>query len=130
MFASGSPRISVAVLSEDRLFSDALGQFLSDQRDFTVTAYDPAAEPSLSRLSISEATVKVHLSRIFQKLDQPARDAELERHIAEYERKLREQLLHEHEIAELAAQQREMIRTKRFLPIINSPGVSDAVVSN
>ena len=46
----------------------------------------------------------------------------VERQIAEYEQKLRDQLLREHEFAELAAAQREQAATKRFLPVIGGAG--------
>src|SRR5262249_9216657 len=54
------------------------------------------------------------------------RNEEVERQIAEYEKKLREQLLREHEFAELAAAQHEQAATKRFLPVI-APGAGEAV---
>jgi len=54
-------------------------------------------------------------------MNEPARNEEVERQIAEYERKLREQLMHEQELAQLAAEQRELAKTMRFLPIA-APG--------
>ncbi|HWW83838.1 MAG TPA: BadF/BadG/BcrA/BcrD ATPase family protein [Vicinamibacterales bacterium] len=47
-------------------------------------------------------------------------DAEIERQIAEYERKLREQLVRDYELAEVAARQRDQIDPKRFLPMAGS----------
>ncbi len=45
---------------------------------------------------------------------------EIERQMAEYEERLREQLLREHENAELLERHQEAIATKTFLPVIGS----------
>ena len=50
-------------------------------------------------------------------MNKPQRDEEIERQIAEYEQKLREQLLREQEFAELAAEQRRKAAPVRLLPM-------------
>ena len=51
-------------------------------------------------------------------MNRPEAREEIEEQIAEYEKKLREQLLREDQFAELAARQQEVIDTKRFLPLV------------
>jgi predicted nucleotide-binding protein (sugar kinase/HSP70/actin superfamily) len=67
-------------------------------------------------IKIRVETIHYFLKRYTEHMNKP-HSAEVEQQIAEYERKLREQLLREHQLAELAAQQRELADTKRFLPM-------------
>ena len=53
-------------------------------------------------------------------MNEPVRDPEIERQIAEYERRLREQLLSEQSFAELASQQHERPSTTRLLPMLGA----------
>ena len=76
-------------------------------------------------IKIRVETIHYFLKRYVEQMNAPARDEEVERQIAEYERKLREQLLREHEFAELAAEQRERIDAKKFLPMAG-PGAGAA----
>jgi predicted CoA-substrate-specific enzyme activase len=69
-------------------------------------------------IKIRVETIHYFLKRYVEHMNAPARDEELERQIAEYERTLREQLLREHELAELAAEQRARVDTSRFLPML------------
>jgi predicted CoA-substrate-specific enzyme activase len=68
-------------------------------------------------IKIRVETIHYFLKRYVERMNAPARNEEVERQIAEYERKLREQLLREHELAALAASQKEHARAKRFLPM-------------
>src|SRR5581483_2629121 len=68
-------------------------------------------------IKIRVETIHYFLKRYVERMNQPAADPELERRVAEYERKLREQLYREHELAALAADQQRVARTKRFLPM-------------
>jgi predicted nucleotide-binding protein (sugar kinase/HSP70/actin superfamily) len=68
-------------------------------------------------IKIRVETIHYFLKRYLERMNEPARNEEVERQIAEYERKLREQLFREHELAELAAEQRELAKTKKFLPM-------------
>ena len=52
---------------------------------------------------------------------------DVERQIADYERRLREQLVRESELAALAAEQREFARAKKFLPVVGPSGVLDGL---
>jgi predicted nucleotide-binding protein (sugar kinase/HSP70/actin superfamily) len=72
-------------------------------------------------IKIRVETIHYFLKRYVEHMNEPARNEDVERQIAEYERKLREQLLREHELAALAAEQRELARTKRFLPMLGGP---------
>ena len=76
-------------------------------------------------IKIRVETIHYFLKRYVEQMNAPARDEEVERQIAEYERKLREQLLREHEFAELAAEQRERLDAKKFLPMAG-PGAGAA----
>jgi hypothetical protein len=69
-------------------------------------------------IKIRVETIHYFLKRYIEVMNAPERNEEVERQIAEYEKKLREQLMGEQEFAELAAAQREHMATKRFLPII------------
>src|SRR5581483_4409423 len=74
-------------------------------------------------IKIRVETIHYFLKRYVERMREPERDdPELARQIAEYERTLREQLLRESELAELAAVQREHARTKRFLPMLGQAG--------
>jgi predicted nucleotide-binding protein (sugar kinase/HSP70/actin superfamily) len=68
-------------------------------------------------IKIRVETIHYFLKRYIEVMNQPERNEEVERQIAEYEQKLREQLMREHEFAELAAAQHEQASTKRFLPM-------------
>jgi predicted CoA-substrate-specific enzyme activase len=57
-------------------------------------------------IRIRVETIHYFLKRYVERMNEPQVNEEIERQIAEYERKLREQLLREHEFAELAARQR------------------------
>ena len=59
-------------------------------------------------------------------MNEPERNADVERQIAAYERRLREQLFREQELAELAAQQRVHAQTTRFLPMLGGNDASQA----
>src|SRR5215470_12548744 len=59
-------------------------------------------------IKIRVETIHYFLKRYIEVMNEPARNDEIERQIAAYERKLREQLLHEQELAELSAAQREV----------------------
>ena len=73
-------------------------------------------------IRIRVETIHYFLKRFVEHMNAPARNAEVERQVAEYERTLREQLLREHRLAELAAAQRDYARTKRFLPMLGGAG--------
>jgi predicted nucleotide-binding protein (sugar kinase/HSP70/actin superfamily) len=73
-------------------------------------------------IKIRVETIHYFLKRYAEHMNRPP-DDEIERQIAEYERKLREQLLREHEFAELASRQADDAATKRFLPVL-SPGAA------
>ena len=73
-------------------------------------------------IKIRVETIHYFLKRYAEDMNRPVRNEEVERQIAEYERKLREQLLKEQEFAELAAEQREFAATKRFLPMVPPSG--------
>ncbi len=75
-------------------------------------------------IKIRVETIHYFLKRYIEHMNAPVRNEEVERQIAEYERRLREQLLKEHELAELAARQREHARKKRFLPVVGGPGAA------
>jgi activator of 2-hydroxyglutaryl-CoA dehydratase/predicted nucleotide-binding protein (sugar kinase/HSP70/actin superfamily) len=73
-------------------------------------------------IKIRVETIHYFLKRYIEVMNKPERNEEVERQIAEYEKKLREQLIREHEFAELAAAQHEQAATKRFLPVIGNGG--------
>jgi predicted nucleotide-binding protein (sugar kinase/HSP70/actin superfamily) len=68
-------------------------------------------------IKIRVETIHYFLKRYAEHMNEPARNADVERQIAAYERRLREQLFREQELAELAAQQRADAQTTRFLPM-------------
>jgi predicted CoA-substrate-specific enzyme activase len=68
-------------------------------------------------IRIRVETIHYFLKRYVERMNEPQVNEEIERQIAEYERKLREQLLREHEFAELAARQREHLAAHRLLPM-------------
>src|SRR5262245_60991439 len=81
-------------------------------------------------IKIRVETIHYFLKRYLDRMHEPARTENEERQIAEYERRLREQLLREQRLAELAAGQREVAKTKRFLPMAgNNDGARHAVLS-
>jgi predicted nucleotide-binding protein (sugar kinase/HSP70/actin superfamily) len=69
-------------------------------------------------IKIRVETIHYFLKRYIEVMNKPERSEEVERQIAEYEQKLREQLMREQEFAELAALQHEHAATKRFLPML------------
>jgi len=72
-------------------------------------------------IKIRVETIHYFLTRYVEQLNRPVlSQEEVERQMAEYERQLREQLLREHEDAELLARHRDAVATKRFLPVIGS----------
>jgi predicted CoA-substrate-specific enzyme activase len=71
-------------------------------------------------IKIRVETMHYFLKRYIERMNEPARNEELERQVAEYERKLREQLMRENEFAILAAEQQELAKSKRFLPMAGS----------
>jgi predicted CoA-substrate-specific enzyme activase len=77
-------------------------------------------------IKIRVETIHYFLKRYIEVMNKPERNEEVERQIAEYEKKLREQLMREHEFAELAAAQREHAASMRFLPVI-APGAVETV---
>ncbi|MCC7418617.1 MAG: CoA activase [Acidobacteria bacterium] len=76
-------------------------------------------------IRIRVETIHYFLKRYVERMNAPARDEELERQIAAYERRLREQLAREHQLAALAAGQRERARTRRFLPMAGAAGAGE-----
>jgi predicted nucleotide-binding protein (sugar kinase/HSP70/actin superfamily) len=72
-------------------------------------------------IKIRVETIHYFLTRYVEQLNRPVlSQEEIDRQMAEYERQLREQLLREHEDAELLARHRDAVATKRFLPVIGS----------
>jgi predicted CoA-substrate-specific enzyme activase len=71
-------------------------------------------------IKIRVETIHYFLKRYIERMNEPARNEELERQIAEYEQKLREQLMRENEFAMLAAEQQELAKSKRFLPMASA----------
>jgi hypothetical protein len=71
-------------------------------------------------IKIRIETIHYFLKRYVERMNEPVRDPEIERQIAEYERRLREQLLSEASFAELASQQREHAPTARLLPMLGA----------
>src|SRR5262249_37504025 len=78
-------------------------------------------------IRIRVETIHYFLKRYLEHMNAPARDEELERRIAEYERTLREQLMREHDHAKLSAEHRELAKTKRFLPMAGGDPPSAAL---
>jgi predicted nucleotide-binding protein (sugar kinase/HSP70/actin superfamily) len=73
-------------------------------------------------IKIRVETIHYFLKRYIERMNAPAYNEELERSIAEYERTLREQLLRDHELAALAAEQRSHARSRRLLPMAGAGG--------
>ena len=67
-------------------------------------------------IKIRVETINYFLKRYAEDRSRPSRE-EIDRQIVEYERKLREELLRDAELAELAARQRQHKRDRRFLPM-------------
>jgi len=80
-------------------------------------------------IKIRLETIHYFLKRYVEDMNRPKNDAELDRQIAEYERRLREELLREHELAELAARQQEEARRMRtrMLPMAGPAGAAGGV---
>jgi activator of 2-hydroxyglutaryl-CoA dehydratase/predicted nucleotide-binding protein (sugar kinase/HSP70/actin superfamily) len=68
-------------------------------------------------IKIRVETIHYFLKRYAEQMNKPA-DEEIERQVAEYERQLREQLMREHQFAELAARQREQAVPAKLLPVL------------
>ncbi len=77
-------------------------------------------------IKIRVETIHYFLKRYVERMNEPARNEELERQIAEYEQTLRAQLLREHQLAELAARQRAVATTRRFLQMAGAPPALDS----
>src|SRR4029450_13304065 len=74
--------------------------------------------PTVS-IKIRVETIHYFLKRYAEHMNRPAgRNEEIERQVAEYERRLREQLLREQEFADLAMSQRHQVDPRLFLPMI------------
>jgi activator of 2-hydroxyglutaryl-CoA dehydratase/predicted nucleotide-binding protein (sugar kinase/HSP70/actin superfamily) len=72
-------------------------------------------------IKIRVETIHYFLTRYIEQLNRPQLSPEeIERQMAEYEERLREQLLREHENAVLLERHQEAIATKTFLPVIGS----------
>ena len=71
-------------------------------------------------IKIRVETIHYFLKRYVERMNEPAYNEEVERQIAEYERKLREQLLRDHELAALAADQRTHAKSRRLLPMVSA----------
>jgi predicted CoA-substrate-specific enzyme activase len=71
-------------------------------------------------IKIRIETIHYFLKRYVERMNEPVRDPEIERQIADYERRLREQLVSEASFAELATQQREHASTARLLPMLGA----------
>jgi activator of 2-hydroxyglutaryl-CoA dehydratase/predicted nucleotide-binding protein (sugar kinase/HSP70/actin superfamily) len=68
-------------------------------------------------IRIRVETIHYFLKRYAEQMNKPASE-EIERQVAEYERQLREQLMREHQFAELAARQREQAVPAKLLPVL------------
>jgi predicted CoA-substrate-specific enzyme activase len=71
-------------------------------------------------IKIRVETIHYFLKRYVERMNEPAYNEEVELRIAEYERKLREQLLRDHELAALAAEQRTRPKGRRLLPMVGA----------
>ena len=72
-------------------------------------------------IKIRVETIHYFLTRYIEQLNRPQLSPEeIERQMAEYEQRLREQLLREHENAVLLARHQEAIAKKTFLPVVGS----------
>jgi activator of 2-hydroxyglutaryl-CoA dehydratase/predicted nucleotide-binding protein (sugar kinase/HSP70/actin superfamily) len=76
-------------------------------------------------IRIRVETIHYFLKRYAEHMNKPSSE-EIERQVAEYERRLREQLLREHEFAELASRQRENAVPKKLLPILGQASASQS----
>ncbi len=81
-------------------------------------------------IKIRLETIHYFLKRYVEDMNRPQSNEEMERKIAEYEERLREQLLREHELAALAARQREEAHRvqKRMLPMVGQQHGMDTPV--
>jgi hypothetical protein len=72
-------------------------------------------------IKIRVETIHYFLTRYIEQLNRPQlSQEEIERQMAEYEERLREQLLREHENAVLLARHDEAVAKKTFLPVVGS----------
>jgi len=71
-------------------------------------------------IKIRIETIHYFLKRYVERMNEPVRDPEIERQIAAYEQRLREQLLSEQSFVELASQQRERASPPRLLPMFGA----------
>jgi activator of 2-hydroxyglutaryl-CoA dehydratase/predicted nucleotide-binding protein (sugar kinase/HSP70/actin superfamily) len=79
-------------------------------------------------IRIRVETIHYFLKRYAEHMNRPSSE-EIERQVAEYERRLREQLLREHEFAELASRQRETVVAvvaRKLLPILGQTSSSQS----
>jgi predicted nucleotide-binding protein (sugar kinase/HSP70/actin superfamily) len=77
-------------------------------------------------IKIRVETIHYFLKRYAEHMNKPASE-EIEQQVAEYERRLREQLLREHQFAELAAKQRDQAVPAKLLPVLGPSGGSPTV---
>jgi len=72
-------------------------------------------------IKIRVETIHYFLTRYVEQLNRPQLSPEeIDRQLAEYEQRLREELLREHRDAVLLARHREAVAARRFLPVIGS----------
>jgi predicted CoA-substrate-specific enzyme activase len=76
-------------------------------------------------IKIRVETIHYFLKRYVEHMNEPVHNEEVERQIAEYERKLRDELLRDHELAALAADQRTHARGRRLLPMVGAQDQED-----
>jgi len=78
-------------------------------------------------IKIRVETIHYFLKRYVEQMKASSRsDEDVEREIAAYEKQLRAQLMREQELAELAAEQQAILRTKRLLPMVSHANTTDA----
>jgi predicted nucleotide-binding protein (sugar kinase/HSP70/actin superfamily) len=80
-------------------------------------------------IKIRVETIHYFLKRYAERMNEPARNEEIEREIAAYEARLRAELLRDAELAALAEEQRAVKAGKRFLPMVGSRGGAEGAES-
>jgi predicted CoA-substrate-specific enzyme activase len=78
-------------------------------------------------IRIRVETIHYFLKRYAEHMNKPSSE-DIERQIAEYERRLREQLLRDQELAELAVRQRDELAAAKLLPIVSQSGASGSAL--
>ena len=78
-------------------------------------------------IRIRVETIHYFLKRYAEHMNKPSSE-DIERQIAEYERRLREQLLRDQELAELAVRQRDKLAAAKLLPIVSQAGASGSAL--